>query len=144
MSNAPAPERIKDHRGPADDPTVVSVRNGVILAGQVTLLSAATITASLMSEAGDWRPVTLVLILFALAVSSDVMIVEMRGLRVSGAFFSVVLAMVLLGPAPAAAIGLGTTLVYGAVSRPATGKVLNDAAVWTAFAVVGGLLARTS
>ena len=43
------------------------------------------------------------------------MIVEVRGLRVSGAFFSVVLAMVLLGPAPAVAIGLGTTLAYAAI-----------------------------
>ena len=60
----------------------------------------------------------LVFVLFALAVASDVMIVEMRGLRVSGAFFAVVLAMVLLGPAPAVAIGVGTTLAYAPFIAP--------------------------
>jgi putative nucleotidyltransferase with HDIG domain len=93
------------------------------------------------SHAADWHPVTLLVTLFALAVASDVMIVEMRGVRVSGAFFSVVLAMVLLGPAPAVAVGLGTTLVYAVISRRALLKVLNDAATWAAFPLVGGLLA---
>jgi putative nucleotidyltransferase with HDIG domain len=118
----------------------VSERNRLIPAAQVTVLLAATVTAALSSRAADWHPVTLVGVLFALAVASDVMIVEIRGLRVSGAFFSVVLAMVLLGPAPAVAIGLGTTVVYALISRPLFTKVLNDAAVWAAFALLGGLL----
>jgi putative nucleotidyltransferase with HDIG domain len=118
----------------------VSVRNGSILATQLAVLAVATTVAALTSAAADWSPIALVGVLLALAVASDVMIVEMKGLRVSGAFFAVVLAMVLLGPAPAAMIGLSTTLVYGAVSRPAIGKVVNDAAVWTAFAVVGGVM----
>jgi putative nucleotidyltransferase with HDIG domain len=118
----------------------VSERNRLIPAVQVALLSAATVPAALTSEAADWRPLALVLVLFALAVVSDVMIVEIRGLHVSGAFFAVVLAMVLLGPAPAVAIGLGTTLVYAAIKRPPFTKVLNDSAVWAAFALVGGLM----
>src|SRR5262245_7797513 len=69
------------------------------------------------------------------------MIVEMRGLRVSGAFFSVVLAMVLLGPAPAMAVGLGTTIVYALISRRTLVKLLNDAAAWSIFPVLGGLMA---
>jgi putative nucleotidyltransferase with HDIG domain len=119
----------------------VSERNRLIPAAQIALLTMATTSAALASQASDWRPLTLVLVLFALAVASDVMIVEIRGLHVSGAFFSVVLAMVLLGPAPAVAIGLGTTLVYAAVKQPPFTKVLNDAAVWSAFALVGGLMA---
>jgi putative nucleotidyltransferase with HDIG domain len=118
----------------------VSERNRVIPGVQVALLSAATLSAALSSCAADWRPLALVLVLFALAAASDVMIVEMRGLHVSGAFFSVVLAMVLLGPAPAVAIGLATTLVYAMIKRPPFTKVLNDSAVWAAFAVVGGLM----
>jgi putative nucleotidyltransferase with HDIG domain len=118
----------------------VSERNRLIPAAQIAVLVAATAMAALSSRAADWRPVALVCVLFALAVASDVMIVEIRGLRVSGAFFSVVLAMVLLGPAPAVAIGLGTTVVYAVISRPAFTKVLNDSAVWAAFALVGGLM----
>ena len=118
----------------------MSARNGVILATQLAVLSVAATVAALSSQAADWSPIALVGVLLALAIASDVMIVEMKGLHVSGAFFSVVLAMILLGPAPAATIGLCTTLVYGAVSRPAIGTLVNDAAVWTAFAVVGGLM----
>ena len=66
---------------------------------QTAVLFTAVVVAVLSSEAADWHPIALVLVLSALAVASDVMIVEVRGLRVSGAFFSVVLAMVLLGPA---------------------------------------------
>jgi putative nucleotidyltransferase with HDIG domain len=120
----------------------VSEWNRLIPAVQIAVLSAATVTAALASEAADWQPVPLVFVLFALAVASDVMIVEIRGLRVSGAFFSVALAMVLLGEAAAVAIGLGTTLVYAVISRPIFTKVLNDAAVWAAFPLVGGLLAE--
>jgi putative nucleotidyltransferase with HDIG domain len=121
----------------------VSERNRLIPAAQIVVLSTATIAAAFASQASDWRPVVLVLVLFALAVASDFMIVEMRGLRLSGAFLSVVLAAVVLGPAPAVAIGLGTTMIYAVVSRRATIKVLNDAAVWAAFAVVGGVMADT-
>jgi putative nucleotidyltransferase with HDIG domain len=119
----------------------VSERNRLIPAVQIALLLAATLIAAMTSRAADWQPVTLLVTLFALAVASDVMIVEMRGMRVSGAFFSVVLAMVLLGPAPAAAVGLGATLVYAVISKRPTPKVLNDAAMWAAFPLVGGLLA---
>src|SRR6478735_775933 len=117
----PMPEasrRVKSPWGPADYPRVVSERKGLIPAAQAALLSGALVTAALTSRAADWQPLVLVVVLLALAVASDVMIVEVRGLRVSGAFFSVVLAMVLLGPAPAAAIGLTTTLAYAAISRP--------------------------
>jgi putative nucleotidyltransferase with HDIG domain len=120
----------------------VSERNRLIPAAQIAVLAAATVTAALTSHAEDWHPVALSLVLFALAVASDVMIVDMRGVRVSGAFFSVVLAMVLLGPAPAAAIGIGATLVYAAISRRPFVKVLNDAAVWAVFPLVGGLMAE--
>jgi putative nucleotidyltransferase with HDIG domain len=118
----------------------VSSRIGLIPAAQIAVLSTALMGAALTSSGESWHPVPLVLVLFALAVASDVMIVEMRGLRVSGAFFSVVLAMTLLGPAPAVAIGLGTTLVYAVVSRRSFIKVLNDAAVWAVFPLVGGLM----
>ena len=109
---------------------------------QTAVLFTAVVVAVLSSEAADWHPIALVLVLSALAVASDVMIVEVRGLRVSGAFFSVVLAMVLLGPAPAVAIGLGTTLAYAAISRRPFQNVLTDSAVWAVFAAVGGLMSE--
>ena len=60
------------------------------------------ITVSVMtSTAADWYPIELVVLLFVLAVGSDLLTVEVRGIRVSGAFLAIVLAMALLGPAPA-------------------------------------------
>ena len=49
------------------------------------------------------------LLLLVLAIGSDVLTIEFRGLRVSGSFLALVLAMALLGPAPAAAIGVAAT-----------------------------------
>jgi putative nucleotidyltransferase with HDIG domain len=120
----------------------VSERKGLIPAAPVAALSVALATAVLTSTASDWQPAALVCLLLALAVASDVMIVEMRGLRVSGAFFAVVLAMVLLGPAPAMAIGLGATVIDAAISRRPFVKAFNDAAVWALFPLVGGLMAK--
>jgi putative nucleotidyltransferase with HDIG domain len=119
----------------------VSTRKGPILVAQTAVLVTAATAAVLLSEVSDWQPIALVLVLFALAVASDIMIVEMRGLRVSGAFFSLVLAMTLLGPAPAVAIGIGATLVYGVISRRTFVKLLNDAACWAIFPLVGGVMA---
>jgi hypothetical protein len=101
---------IKSDPCPADDRAVVSTRNGLILALQTAALLAALAAAVITSEASDWRPLSLVFVLFALAVASDVMTVEMKGLRISGAFFAVVLGMVFLGPAPPVASRVGATI----------------------------------
>jgi putative nucleotidyltransferase with HDIG domain len=131
---------LSTHAGLPITENVVSPRKGLIRATQTAVLATAVIVATLLSEAADWEPIALVLVLFALAVASDVMIVEMRGLKLSGAFLSIVLAMVLLGPAPAVAIGIGTTLVYALVARRPFGKSLNNVAVWAAFPLVGALM----
>ena len=120
----------------------MSIRKGLILVVQTVVLVAVVTIAATLSDTSDWQPLALVFVLLALAVASDLMIVDMRGLRVSGAFFSVVLAMVLLGPAPAVALGVATTVVYAAISRRMLMKVLNDAAVWALFPLVGGVMAE--
>ena len=117
------------------------IRNGLILAYAARRARHGCDRRCADSQPADWQPLALVIVLFGLAVASDVMIVEMRGLRVSGAFFAVVLAMVLLGPAPAAAIGLTTTLVYGAVvARRRLGRSSTTLPSGRRFAVVGGLM----
>jgi putative nucleotidyltransferase with HDIG domain len=118
----------------------VTRRKALILAAQIAVLSTALITAARTSTAADWQPIELGVLLLALAVASDMMIVEMRGLRVSGAFFAVVLAMALLGPAPAVAIGAGSTLIDAFISRRPALKVFNNVAVWATFPLVGALM----
>ena len=84
------------------------------------------------------------LLLFVLAVGSDMLTVEIRGLRVSGAFLAIVLAMALLGPAPAWRSASASALDRRrCVSRRAVAKALNNVAVWAIFPLVGGAARRS-
>jgi putative nucleotidyltransferase with HDIG domain len=118
----------------------VTRRNGVILAAQAVVLLTALLLAALGSEAADWRPLELVALLVALAVGSDVLAMQVRNMRISGAFLAVVLAMVLLGPAPAVAVSLVSTLIDAVVARRSWDKTLNNFVTWTTFPVVGALM----
>jgi putative nucleotidyltransferase with HDIG domain len=119
----------------------VSTRKRHILAVQTAALIAVTIGSAVTSEAADWQPVALVFVLFALAVASDAMTVQIRSMHVSGAFFAVVLAMVLLGPAPAALIGATATLATVPFYRRPADVAFNNAVVWAIFPFAGGLMA---
>jgi putative nucleotidyltransferase with HDIG domain len=104
------------------------------------MLFLATLGAVATSEARDWAPIELVLLLLVLAVGSDALTIEFRGIRVSGSFLALVLAMALLGPTPAAAIGAGSAVIDMAVSRRPWHRALMNVAVWTAFPLIGGLI----
>src|SRR4051812_3578779 len=66
--------------------------------------------------------------------------VEVRSVRVSGAFLAIVLAMALLGPAPAAAIGAASALIDAVVSRRQWEGALNNVLTYCTFPLLGGLL----
>jgi putative nucleotidyltransferase with HDIG domain len=118
----------------------VSRRKGLILTAQTGMLGAAAGVAVLASRAADWHPVALVVLLFSLAVVSDMLTVEFRGVRVSGSFLAIVLAMVLLGPAPAAAMGATASLIDAVLSRRTWDRALNNVVTWAVFPLVGGLM----
>jgi len=109
---------------------------------QLGLLGAVIAAAVLTSRASDWSPVELVLLLAGLSLASDAVSIDARGQRLSGSFIALVLAMALLGPAPAAAIGLATILVDSARSRPALPLVVNNVLTYATFPLAGGLLTR--
>jgi putative nucleotidyltransferase with HDIG domain len=118
----------------------VTRRKGFILAANAVVLTASGLVAALSWDAADWHPVGLVALLLILAVGSELLVMEVRGLRISGSFLAIVLAMVLLGPVPAAAIGVGSSLVDAVVWRRPWAKAVNDLATWAAFPLVGGLM----
>ena len=120
----------------------MSRRQGLIFGAQIGLLAAAVTTAVLTSEAADWQPVALVALLFALAVGSDIIAVGVRSMRVSGAFVAIVLAMTLLGPAPALAIGAVSAVIDAILSRRRWDKAFNNVVTWGTFPLAGGLLAE--
>jgi putative nucleotidyltransferase with HDIG domain len=119
----------------------VSRRKETILATQAAGLIGAALVAVLTSEAAHWHPISLVLVLFVLAVVSDLMTVQVRSIHVSGAFFAVALSMVLLGPAPAGVIGATATIATAAFHRRPAEAVFGNAAFWAIFPVLGGLMA---
>jgi putative nucleotidyltransferase with HDIG domain len=109
---------------------------------QFVLLAASLAGAVATSRADDWSNVGLLAALAALAVVSDAMAIETKALRLSGSFISIVLAMALLGPAPAVAIGLLTIAVDYARLRVPADLALNNFTTYAVFPLVGGLAVR--
>jgi putative nucleotidyltransferase with HDIG domain len=118
----------------------VTTRKGLILAGSLTGLLGAACAAVFLSEASDWQPWELGALLFVLAVSSDMQMVEFRKVRISGSFLAVVLAMVLLGPAPAAAIGAGSAAIDAVLTRRTPIVGIHNVMTWGSFPLLGALL----
>jgi putative nucleotidyltransferase with HDIG domain len=113
----------------------------ILVTAHVVLLAASLVGAVVTSRASDWDPVTLVLLLTVLSLISEAMTVETRGLRLSGAFISTVLAMTLCGPAPAVAIAVLSILPD--FRRPLPFRlILANLTTFATFPLVGGLLAR--
>jgi putative nucleotidyltransferase with HDIG domain len=104
------------------------------------MLVIAVAIAAATTEARDWTPIELVLLLLVLAVGSDALTIEFRGIRISGSFLALVLAMALLGPAPAAAIGVVATVIDALFYRRAWHRNLMNLAVWVSFPIVGSLI----
>ena len=99
----------------------MSRRERIIAALQVGLLAASISAAAFLSSESDWQPVPLVVLLSGLAIASHLFPFETGNVRICGSFMSLVLAMTLLGPTPAVAIGLSAVLVDAARRRPDRG-----------------------
>jgi putative nucleotidyltransferase with HDIG domain len=121
------------------------ITGGVLTRRTVTIVVATSLfgvgVAGIVatSRAGDWHPLPLVLLLFALAHGSELMTLDMRGIRMSGSFLAFVLAMALLGPAPAAAIALSCALVDAVLQRSPVDRALVNFAIYSTYPLAGGL-----
>ncbi len=105
----------------------------------VAELTAAAGFSVLVWDIGTWDLTTL-LVLVAFALIGDRLEVDTKLVTVSGAFLAVGLAMVLMGPVPAALIGVLTMLADGARRRPPVHSVASNVATFTVFPLVGGWL----
>jgi putative nucleotidyltransferase with HDIG domain len=104
------------------------------------MLVAAGLIALATTHAQDWAPIELVLLLLVLAIGSDVLTIEFRGIRISGSFLALVLAMALLGPAPAASIGIVATGIDAVLFRRPWHRNLMNLAVWAWFPIIGSMI----
>jgi len=116
--------------------------NRLYIASQGALLVAAVGIAVLSSSAQDWEPPELLALLFVLSVLGEWMTITIGNQTLSASFIALVLAMILLGPAPAAAIGAVAVIADSAHRRPPLTVCLANLAAYTVYLVAGGLLAR--
>jgi putative nucleotidyltransferase with HDIG domain len=113
-----------------------------LAATQIAMLAASLGIVAATSRVSDWDPVELVVLLAAIAVASDAMAIETKALRLTGSFVALVLAMALLGPGPAVAIGLLTMGVDAVRLRTPLSSVLTNVAAYATFPLIGGLAVR--
>jgi putative nucleotidyltransferase with HDIG domain len=76
--------------------------------------------------------------LMAIALASEAFTVQFRGARISGSFAALVLAMALLGPVPAAAIGVVAVIFDNLLTRRKWRELLWNAATFALFGLFGG------
>jgi putative nucleotidyltransferase with HDIG domain len=117
----------------------MSRRSTWLVAGEAVVLVAACLVAALDSTAADWRPPELFIVLLALAIGSDFLALRHRAQRISGSFLAIVLAMALLGPAPAVAIGVLSVLVDQLRAHNPLPRLITNLATYAVFPLVGGL-----
>jgi putative nucleotidyltransferase with HDIG domain len=114
----------------------------LFLLAEGLLLVGAVIAAGLTSRAEDWHPLLLVGLLLALSLGGHRLTVDIRGQRLTAAFVALVLAMSLLGPAPAALFGITLMLVTSTLRRLPLSSWLTNISTYAFFPLVGGLLVR--
>src|SRR4051794_21370254 len=127
-----------DSRGPADDRNVAR-RRLILSMAAVAVLAGALTAAAIASCSADWSNLSLFGLLFVLATASELLNVEVRGLRLSGSFLALVIAMGLLGPAPAVALGVASAGVDALISRRTHDRALVNLATFATFPLVGSL-----
>jgi putative nucleotidyltransferase with HDIG domain len=114
-------------------------RSQRLLAAEAVVLLGTLVVAAASSETADWQPVGLVLVLLGLAIVSDLLALQHGTQRITGAFFALVLAMALCGPAPAVLIGVVSVLADSLRNRLAPHKVLANLTVYSVIPLAGGL-----
>jgi hypothetical protein len=106
---------------------------------QVTLLTGSIVGIVLLSTAKQWSQFDLVGLIAVLVVGSDFLTLRAKRFRISGSFLGLVLAMALLGPAPAGAMGIACASVDAVRGRTRSIYLLNNLATYAFFPVVGAL-----
>jgi signal transduction histidine kinase len=104
-------------------------------AGLTGVFAAAAVT----STADDWQPIGLVLALSAMMVLADLVPVTARRIRISAGLMVQVVAMALLGPAPAVAIGVVSTITESFANRVTVRQAFTNVLMFAFLGLVGGV-----
>jgi putative nucleotidyltransferase with HDIG domain len=117
----------------------VKATERALVAGQLALLGFSAMGGVMLSKAEDWRPLSLVVLLLVVAIVSEAFKLRAERITISGAFLALVLAMTLLGPAPAAFLGVLSKGVSDLPRRIPLRHALVNASTYAFFPLVGGI-----
>jgi putative nucleotidyltransferase with HDIG domain len=119
--------------------TAVTRNERVLVVGQGLLLGGSAIAAAFLSNREDWESLSLFFLLLLLAVVSERFRLVTKRITVSATFLSLVLAMTLLGPAPAACLGV-LSMIFSSLNRrsPWQSWVAN-LSTYACFPLIGGV-----
>jgi putative nucleotidyltransferase with HDIG domain len=121
----------------------------VYWAAEVLVLAGVIGAAAYISRPDEWRPLALVGLLLGLSIVGEWFTIETpRGEELSASFVALILAMSLLGPAPAVALGVAA-IVFNSLRRRLSPSasldnltILNNLTIFAFVLFVGGLLVR--
>ena len=116
----------------------------IFYAAETIALAGALGAAAWLSRAEEWRPLLLVGLLLVLSLAGQRLVFTIRGQHLSAGFVAQVLAMSLLGPAPAVAIALAAAVFISVGRQLPLPSWLNNLSTFAIFPLVGGLLVRAS
>ncbi len=114
----------------------------VYLGAQVLLLAGAIAGAILTYRPEDWQPLQLFALLLVLSAVGERMTVTIGNQTLAASFIGMVLAMPLLGPAPAVLIGLVAAAVDALIRRPPPAAWIKNIAAYATCMLLGALLSR--
>ncbi len=115
-------------------------RRRVMLIAQGALLVGVVALAVTWSSDDQWRPLPLVGLVALLVLGSDILVLDAKRFRIGGSFTGLVLAMALLGPAPAALLGFMSASVDALRRRVRGTYLLNNLLTYITFPVLGGVV----
>jgi len=106
------------------------------------MLGGAVTAAILLSRADEWQPLVLVGMLLVLALGGDWLSIEVRIGQLSASLVALVLAMSLLGPAPAVVFGLAAITLTSATRHLRPSQWLDNLTMFAVVPLLGGLMVR--
>ena len=115
-------------------------RERTLVIAESLILAGSIAAMVLLSTEDQWRPFDLVGLIAVLVVGSDFLTLRAKRFRISGSFLGLVLAMALLGPAPAGAMGIACASVDAIRGRTRGSYLLSNIATYAFFPVVGALV----
>ncbi|HXW58752.1 MAG TPA: HD domain-containing phosphohydrolase [Solirubrobacteraceae bacterium] len=104
------------------------------------LLVGSIAAAALISSPEEWSPRSLVVLLLAISLLGQWFSVETGSGQLTASFIALILAMGLLGPAPAVVCGVAAMVLKSAVRRLAPAQWLNNLSTFAVTCLIGGVL----